>query len=42
MDMWEPFILSTLAHVPDGKSKIVFDRFHVMKHMLEAVDDIRK
>jgi transposase len=42
MDVWEPFISSTVAHVPDGKSKIVFDRFHVMKHMLEAVDDIRK
>ena len=42
MDMWEPFISSTLAHVPDGESKIVFDRFHIMKHMLEAVDDIRK
>jgi transposase len=42
MDMWEPFVSSTVAHVPDGKSKIVFDRFHVMKHMLEAVDDVRK
>jgi transposase len=42
MDMWEPFVSSTLVHVPDGASKIVFDRFHVMKHMLEAVDEIRK
>jgi transposase len=42
MDMWEPFVSSTVAHVPDGASKIVFDRFHVMKHMLEAVDEIRK
>ena len=33
MDMWEPFIASTVAHVPDGRSKIVFDRFHIMKHM---------
>jgi transposase len=42
MDMWEPFVASTVAHVPNGKSKIVFDRYHIMKHMLEAVDDVRK
>ena len=42
MDMWEPFIASTVAHVPDGGSKIVFDRFHIMKHMTEAVDEVRK
>ena len=42
MDMWDPFVASTVAHVPDGESKIVFDRFHVMKHMLEAVDEVRK
>jgi transposase len=42
MDMWEPFIASTVAHVPDGLAKIVFDRFHIMKHMTEAVDQVRK
>ncbi len=42
MDMWEPFISSTVAHVPGGRSKIVFDRFHIMKHMGEAVDAVRK
>jgi transposase len=42
MDMWEPFIASTVAHVPDGQAKIVFDRFHIMKHMTEAVDKVRK
>jgi transposase len=42
MDMWEPFISSTAAHVPGGRSKIVFDRFHIMKHMGEAVDAVRK
>jgi transposase len=42
MDMWEPFIASTVAHVPDGRAKIVFDRFHIMKHMTEAVDQVRK
>ena len=42
MDMWEPYISSTVQHVPDAANKIVFDRFHVMKHMLEAVDAVRK
>jgi transposase len=42
MDMWEPYISSTTEHVTDAASKIVFDRFHVMKHMLEAVDSVRK
>jgi len=42
MDMWDPFIASTVAHVPDGKDKIVFDRYHIMKHMTDAVDKVRK
>lgn len=42
MDMWDPYIASTLAHVPNGREKIVFDRFHIMKHMNEAVDEVRK
>lgn len=42
MDMWEPFITSTFEHVPLAKTKIVFDRFHIMKHMTQAVDGVRK
>jgi len=42
MDMWGPFIESTAAHVPDGRSKIVFDRYHVMRHMSNAVDHVRR
>jgi len=42
MDMWDPYIASTRAYVPGAMTKIVFDRFHVMKHMLEAVDAVRK
>jgi transposase len=42
MDMWDPFIESTVDHVPDGRSKIVFDRYHVMLHMNNAVDQVRK
>ena len=42
MDMWKPFIRATHKHVPDADRKIVFDRFHIMKHMNEAVDEVRK
>jgi transposase len=42
MDMWEPFISSTLAHVPGAQDKIVHDPFHLVKHMNEAVNDVRK
>ncbi|MFN9368666.1 MAG: transposase, partial [Planctomycetia bacterium] len=42
MDMWEPYIQSTLEAVPLASSKIVFDRFHVMQHMTEAVDVVRR
>jgi transposase len=42
MDMWDPYIAATKAHVPEASSKIVFDRYHVMTHMLKAVDLVRK
>jgi len=42
MDMWEPYVLSTSAHVPEGAEKIVHDPFHMMKHMNEAVNEVRK
>ena len=42
MDMWDPFMSSTMEHVPDAGRKIVFDRFHVMKHVNLAVDSTRK
>ena len=42
MDMWEPYILSARAHLPDAEAKIVFDKFHVEKHVHEAVDKIRR
>ena len=42
MDMWDPFIAATKAYVPGAEKKIVFDRFHVMKYILTAVDDVRK
>jgi len=42
MDMWPPYISATLARVPDAAGKIVFDRFHVMTFISEAVDMVRK
>jgi transposase len=42
MDMWEPYINSVTEHLTDAKDKIVFDRFHVAKHMGQAVDTVRK
>ena len=42
MDMWDPYIAATKSYIPEAEKKIVFDRFHVMKHVLNAVDDVRK
>jgi transposase len=42
MDMWDPFIAATKKYVPEADKKIVFDRFHVMRHVLDAVDQVRK
>ena len=42
MDMWEPFVASTAASVPDGARKICHDPFHIVQHMNKAVNDVRK
>lgn len=42
MDMWPAYISSTKLHVPDAESKIVFDRFHIMKDVNEAVNKTRR
>lgn len=42
IDMWEPYVQSILEHLPEARDKIVFDRYHIMKHMGRAVDDVRK
>ncbi len=38
MDMWPAYFESTLAAVPQASSKIVFDKFHIVKHLVHAVD----
>jgi transposase len=42
MDMWDPYVTSTLNHLPEAESKIVFDKFHIAKHLSEAVDLVRR
>jgi transposase len=42
MDMWQPYVQSTLAHVPGAAGKIVHDPFHLVKYMNEAVNEVRK
>jgi len=39
-DMWKPYITVIREYLPDAV--LVFDRFHLMRHLLEAVDDVRK
>jgi transposase len=41
MDMWEPYVQATVAALPLAAEKIVFDRFHIMKQMNQAVDRVR-
>jgi len=40
MDMWKPFRNSTQSRAP--QAAILFDKFHVIKHLNEALDQIRK
>lgn len=42
MDMWDPYINSVREHVAGADSKIVFDKFHVAKHLGDAVDKVRR
>jgi len=42
MDMWAPYISSTQKYVPDAEEKIAFDKFHVAKHLGDAVDRVRR
>lgn len=42
MDMWDPYENSVRQHVPGADEKIVYDKFHVAKHLGEAVDRVRR
>ena len=40
MDMWKPFRNATAEYAP--QAAILFDKFHVMRHLGEALDKVRK
>lgn len=40
MDMWKPFRNSTERHA--SQASILFDKFHVLRHLGEALDKVRK
>src|ERR1700686_189173 len=40
VDMWEPFRLSIEQWAP--QCKIVYDKFHIMQHANDAIDEVRK
>lgn len=42
MDMWSPYINSTRKHLAMADEKIVFDKFHILKHLGDAVDKVRR
>jgi transposase len=40
MDMWKPFAKGLKRHAP--QAAIVYDKFHVMRHLGDALDRVRK
>lgn len=40
MDMWKPFRNATHTHAP--QAAILFDKFHIMAHLGQALDAVRK
>ena len=42
MDMWKPFRTSTLKEGNAPRALIVYDKFHVLRHLGEAMDKVRR
>ena len=42
LDMCQAYINACNHFVPEAASKMVFDRFHIMSQMLDAVNRVRK
>jgi transposase len=40
MDMWRPFRQSLTKHAP--KARVVYDKFHIVRHLGEALDAVRR
>ena len=39
-DMWQPYVDVVREHAP--QAVLVFDKFHVVRHLMEAVDQVRR
>jgi transposase len=42
MDMWKPFRASTLKQGNAPRASVLFDKFHILRHLGEAMDEVRK
>jgi len=42
MDMWKPFRASTLKEGNAPRASVLFDKFHILRHLGEAMDKVRK
>ena len=42
MDMWKPYRASARKWIKDVDEKTVLDRFHIQRHLNQAVDKVRK
>jgi len=40
MDMWKPFYNAVKCHIP--QTSILYDKFHILRHLSEAIDEIRR
>lgn len=40
MDMWKPFHNSVRRNVP--QARIIFDKFHILRHLSDAMDKVRR
>jgi transposase len=40
MDMWKPFRNATVQYAP--QARIVYDKFHILKHLSDAMDAVRR
>ena len=40
MDMWKAFRNSVIKNAP--KARIIFDKFHIMRHLSKALDEVRR
>jgi len=42
VDMWDAYLNSLRAHLPEADKKIVFDKFHIAQHLSDALDQVRR